>query len=165
MIQQHGRVVHYSCRSNALDPELLRKTACLACEREILEFSAEQNWRDARNDHFRSAFGTCRRRSFRWQFLACHVISFHPRDWRKRDQSVEGRPVGEGFVPNWVAGLPSLSPFCVPDHFKARWCAPTMRRAAFKSRHDGDAPRGKRRGVADPRPTKPVVRTRGFERG
>ena len=41
-----------------LDPKFFRKTARLAREREILVRPAEQNWRDAGNDHFRSALGT-----------------------------------------------------------------------------------------------------------
>jgi hypothetical protein len=45
--------------SNAFEPELFRKTALLACEREILEFPTKQNWFDTDNDHFRSAVGTC----------------------------------------------------------------------------------------------------------
>jgi hypothetical protein len=63
--------------STALDPELFRGTALLACEREILEFPAEQNWFDTDNDHFRSAVRTCRRSSyFEWRFWNSHVISF-----------------------------------------------------------------------------------------
>jgi hypothetical protein len=41
--------------STALDPEFFRRTALLTCEREILEFPAEQNWFDTDNDHFHSA--------------------------------------------------------------------------------------------------------------
>jgi hypothetical protein len=43
-----------------------------------LECPSEQNWRDTRNDHFRSALRTCRR-SFFGQQLASHVTSFPPR--------------------------------------------------------------------------------------
>jgi hypothetical protein len=63
--------------STALDPEFFRRTALLACEREILEFPAEQNRFDTDNDHFHSAVRTCRRSSyFRWRFWNSHVISF-----------------------------------------------------------------------------------------
>ena len=63
--------------STALDPELFRGTALLACERESLEFPAEQNWFDTDNDHFYSAVRTCRRSSyFEWRFWNSHVISF-----------------------------------------------------------------------------------------
>jgi hypothetical protein len=62
--------------STALDPELFRGTALLACEREILEFPAEQNWFDTDNDHFRSAVRTCRPSYFGWRFWSSHVLSF-----------------------------------------------------------------------------------------
>ena len=63
--------------STSLEPEVFRKTARLAREREILECPSEQNCRDTRNDHFRSALRTCRR-SFFGQQLASHVTSFPP---------------------------------------------------------------------------------------
>jgi hypothetical protein len=62
-----------------LDPEFFRNTTRLAREREVLECPSEQNWRDAGNDHFCSALGTCRRGFFGWHFFASHVISFHAR--------------------------------------------------------------------------------------
>ena len=63
--------------STALDPEFFRGTAVLACEREILEFTAEQNWRDTENDHFGSAVRTRRRSScFERGLFTSHVVSF-----------------------------------------------------------------------------------------
>jgi hypothetical protein len=81
--------------SSSFDPEFLRKAARLAREREILECPSEQNWRDTRNDHFRSALRTGRRSFFGWQFLASHVISFRPRLFGARPID-EGGPVGSG---------------------------------------------------------------------
>jgi hypothetical protein len=45
-----------------------------------------------------------------------------------------------------------------PEHFKAKGDALPTRRTAFKSKHDAGSPRGKRRAVADLRPTAPVAR-------
>ena len=63
--------------SASFDLEDFRRTTLLACEREFLEFTEEQNWCDTDNDHFRSAIRT-RRRSpyFGWRFLVGHVVSF-----------------------------------------------------------------------------------------
>jgi hypothetical protein len=53
--------------------------ARLTRQRELLERAAEQNRRDAGNDHFRSALRAHRRSGlFGWQLLAHHVISYHP---------------------------------------------------------------------------------------
>jgi hypothetical protein len=70
-------VIDQAYLSTAVDPEFFRRTALLTCEREILEFPAEQNWCDTDNSHFHSALRT-RRRSpcLRWYFLTSHVISF-----------------------------------------------------------------------------------------
>jgi hypothetical protein len=72
-----------------LDPEFFRKTARLARERQVFECPSEQNWRDAGNDHFCSALGTCRRSVVGRHFFAGHVISFHAR-------LLGARPIGEG---------------------------------------------------------------------
>jgi hypothetical protein len=45
------------------------------------------------------------------------------------------------------------------EHFKAKGDALPTRRTAFKSKHNAGSPRGKRRAVADLRPTAPVART------
>jgi hypothetical protein len=72
-----------------LEPEFFRKTARPAREREVLERPSEQNWRDASNNHFCSALGTCRRGFFGWLFFASHVTSFHAR-------LLGASPIGEG---------------------------------------------------------------------
>jgi hypothetical protein len=70
-----ARLKGINCAS--FDPEHFRRTALLTCEPEILEFTEEQNWCDADDDHFRSAIGTSRRSSyFGWRCLIGHVISF-----------------------------------------------------------------------------------------
>jgi hypothetical protein len=60
------RLSHCAGLLMALHSEFFRKTARLAREREVLECASEQNWRNAGNDHFRSALRTCRRSVFGW---------------------------------------------------------------------------------------------------
>jgi hypothetical protein len=63
--------------SRALDPEVFRRTAFFADEREILEFATEQNWYDTDNGHFRPADRTRRGiPCFPGHFLINHIISF-----------------------------------------------------------------------------------------
>lgn len=98
------------CRSllMPLHSEFFRKTARLAREREVLECASEQNWRNAGNDHFRSALRTCRRSVFGWQFLPGHVMSFHAR-LLGTGPIGEERPVRRGASPRMrQAGLCSL---------------------------------------------------------
>ena len=151
--------------SSSFDPEFLRKAARLAREREILECPSEQNWRDTRNDHFRSALRTGRRSFFGWQFLASHVISFRPRLFGARPID-EGGPVGSG--PRCESG--GKPPFGrarlkVRTFSRPGAMALTMRRTTVNLTHDAGAPRGKRRDVAGLRPTAPVARTGGSEAG
>jgi hypothetical protein len=69
---------HQVRRSTSFDTDFRGVTARLARQRELLESAAEQHWRDAGNDHFRSALGTNRGVFFERQLLASHMMSYHP---------------------------------------------------------------------------------------
>jgi hypothetical protein len=65
--------------STSFDADFCRVTARVARQRELLECAAEQNRRDAGNDHFRFALRAHRRSVlFGWQLLASHMMSYHP---------------------------------------------------------------------------------------
>ena len=138
--------------TNALEPELFRRTALLACQSEILEFPTKQNWFDTDNDHFRSAVGTCRRRfCFGWRVWNCHVISFRRSDVERTPRRVLVLVCEEG--PDALQGHLGHS-----SMGRIRMAAPAGS-FALKLRHSADACHGRRRVAADLRPTIPAAHT------
>ena len=143
--------------SSSFDPEFFRKIARLTREQEVLECPAEQNWRDADNDHFRSALRTRRRISFfGWQFLANHAISSHPTLFEARSTD-ERSPVRRGLRPEQ---RPQTSVRFAPLEDRAfqiqalRTGAPLC--TTFKLSTISAHLFGKKRGAAGLRPTAPA---------